>query len=52
MDIYGNNLVNTIETKTLCTSSSNLAGMLIIVRGWTLLVLEVKGQGHNGHILK
>ena len=33
MDIYGNKLVNTIEIKQLCTSSSNLAEMLTIVRG-------------------
>ena len=54
MDIYGNKLVNTKETKPLCISSSNLAKMLIMVRGWTLLFLrsEVKGQGHNGHIWK
>ena len=50
IDIYGNKLVNTIETKPLCASSSNLADMLAIVRGWTLLNLEVKGQGHNRHI--
>ena len=51
MDIYGNKLVNTKETKPLCISSSNLAKMLIMVRGWTLLFLrsEIKGQGHNGH---
>ena len=33
MDIYGNKLVNTIETKPLCTSSSNLVDMLGVVRG-------------------
>ena len=44
MDIYGDNLVNTIETKPLCISSSNLADMLTMVRGWTLLILEVRGQ--------
>ena len=52
MDIYGNKLVNTIETEPLCISLSNLADMLTMVRGWTLLILEVKGQGHNGHIWK
>ena len=52
MDIYGNKLVNTIETNLLCISSSNLAEMLAMVRGWTLLILEVKGQGHSGHIWK
>ena len=44
MGIYGNKLVNTIETKPLCISLSNLADMLAMVRGWTLLVLEVRGQ--------
>ena len=52
MDIYGNKLVNTIETKPLCISLSNLAHMLTMVRWWTLLILEVRGQGHNGHIWK
>ena len=52
MDIYGDKLVNTKETKPLCISSSNLAEMLIIVREWTLLILEVKGQGHSGHVWK
>ena len=33
MNIYGNKLVNTIETKLLCASSSNLADMLAMVRG-------------------
>ena len=49
MDIYGNKLVNMIETKLLCISLSNLADMLTMAREWTLLILEVKGQGHNGH---
>ena len=44
IDMYGNKLVNTIKTKPLCASSSNLADMLTIVRGWTLLILEVTGQ--------
>ena len=44
MDIYGNKLVNTIKTKPLCVSLSNLADMLTMVRGWTLLILEVRGQ--------
>ena len=39
--------MNTIETKPLCDSSSNLADMLAMVRGWTLFILEVKGQGHK-----
>ena len=33
MDIYGNKLVNKIETKPLCTSSSNLVDMLGMMRG-------------------
>ena len=40
--IYGKKLVNTIETKPLCASSSNLANILAIARGWTLLILEVR----------
>ena len=44
MNIYGNRLVNTIETKPLCISLSNLADMLTMLRGWTLLILEVRGQ--------
>ena len=44
MDIYGDMLVNTIDTKPLCISSSNFAEMLTLVRGWTLLILEVRGQ--------
>ena len=48
-DIYGNKLVNTIETKPLCVSSSNLADILTMVRGWTLLIFEVRVQGHIVH---
>ena len=33
MDIYGNKLVNMIETKTLCISLSYLADMLRMMRG-------------------
>ena len=47
MGIYGNKLVNMIATKLLCISLSNLADMFTMVRGWTLLILEVKGSGHN-----
>ena len=50
MDIYGNKLVNMIETKPLCISLSNLADILTMVRRWTLLILEVKGRGYNRHI--
>ena len=49
MDIYGDKLVNTKETKLLCISSLNLA-LLIMVRGLTLLILAVKGQSHSGQI--
>ena len=52
MDINGYKLVNTIETKPLCMSSSNLAVMLTLMRGWTLSILEVKGQSHSGHVWK
>ena len=38
IDIYGNKLVNMIQTKLLCASLSNLADMLAKVRGWTLLI--------------
>ena len=44
IDIYGNKLVNTKETKRLCISLSNLAVILTLVRGWTLLILDVRGQ--------
>ena len=50
MDIYGNKLVNMIETKPLCISLSNLAEMLTMMRGWTRWIFKVKGQGHNRHI--
>ena len=32
MDIYDNKLVNMIETRLLCASSSNLADMLTMMR--------------------
>ena len=38
MDIYGDKVVNAIETKPLCISSSNLGDMLTMMRGWTLLI--------------
>ena len=43
-------LVNTIETTPFLASLSNLAYMLTMLRECTLLILEVRGQGHNGHI--
>ena len=46
MDIYGNKLVNKIGTKLLRISSSNKEDILAIERWWTLLISEVKGQGH------
>ena len=42
--IYEIKLVNKIETKPLCASPSDLAYQLTIVRGRTLLILEVRGQ--------
>ena len=36
--------MNMIETKPLCASASNLTDMLAKVRGWTLLILQVRGQ--------
>ena len=44
IDICGNKLVNMIETKPLCASSSNLRDMLTMARGWTSLILKVRGQ--------
>ena len=44
MDINGNKLVNTIEIKPLHICLSNLADMLIMMRGWSLLIFEVRGQ--------
>ena len=32
IDIYDNNLVDMIETRPLCASSSNLADMLTVMR--------------------
>ena len=52
MDIYLNKHVNAIETKRLCISLSNFVVMLTMVKGWTLLILEVKCQGHNGQLWK
>ena len=49
MDFYCENLVNAMETELLCASSSNLADILIIMTGWTLLFFRsvVKSQGQN-----
>ena len=44
VDIYGNKLVKTVETKLLCATWPNLADMLGMVRGWILLILQVRGQ--------
>ena len=53
MDIYGNKLVNMIETKPLRISLSNLADMLIVGERMDPIDFgghKVKGQGNNGHI--
>ena len=50
IDVYGNKLVNMKETKPLCTSSSNLADILAIVRGCTLLILVVRGQRSSSQL--
>ena len=47
MDIYGNKLVNMIATKRSCASLSNLTDMLTMVRGWTLLIFEVRAIGYR-----
>ena len=44
--MHENKLVNTKETKP-SGASSNLPDILAIVRAWPLLILEVRGQGHN-----
>ena len=44
IDMYGNKLVEMIETKPMCATSSKLADMLVVVIGWTLLILKAKGQ--------
>ena len=49
VDIYGNKLVNMIETKPLCASSSNLADMLTMMRVRTILIFEVRGQRSQFH---
>ena len=49
MDIYGNKLVDTIETKPLHISLSNLQDMLTVMRGCTLLILEFRGQRSRSH---
>ena len=51
-DIYGNKLVNKIETKPLCISCSNLADMLTMMRGLTLLILEVRGQRSRSQLTR
>ena len=50
--IYGNKLVNMIETKPLCASSSNLhvTDILAIVRGCTLLILVVRDQSSSSQL--
>ena len=36
-------------SRTYKEISLNLADILIMLRGWTLLILEVKGEGQDGH---
>ena len=50
INIYGNKFVNIEETKPLGTSSLNLTDMLATVRGWTLLILEVRGQSSSSQL--
>ena len=38
-------IVNMIETKSLCASSSDFADMLSMTRGFALLILKVKVIG-------
>ena len=49
MDIYCNELVNTIETKPLCISLSNLADMLTMVRGG-MDPIDFGGQRSKGKV--
>ena len=53
MDIYGNKLVNTKETKPLCISSS-VGKDVNHGKRMDPIVFEVRGQrsSHNGHIWK
>ena len=41
-------LLNLMETKLLCAYLSNLADMLTMIKGWTLLILEVRGKKSQG----
>ena len=47
------NLVNTIQTEPFKLGSSNLVHILLMTRGWHLLISRsgVKGQGHMLHIV-
>ena len=51
IDMYGNKRVNAIETEPVCSSSSNLADMLAIVRKRTLLISEVRGQRSSSQLI-
>ena len=44
--IYGKKLVNMKETKSLCASSSNLADLLTMVRGWN----SIDFGGHRSEV--
>ena len=44
MDIYGNKPMNAIETKPLHIFLFHMSDMITMVRGRTLLILEVRSQ--------
>ena len=48
IDINENNIVIMIEIEPLYASLSSVADILTMVRGWTLLILEVEGRCHHG----
>ena len=50
IDMCGHKLVNMIETKLFCLSSSNLADMFTVVKEKTLLILEVTGQSSRSQL--
>ena len=49
MEIYGNKLLNTIETKPLCVSLSNLAEMLTMVNPIDFAGHSSKVQVYDGY---
>ena len=52
MEKHESNLMDTIETKMLSVVWSNLAHILLRMRGWTLLILIVRVQDHNEQLWK